>query len=182
MSIMGTFWLLASAHEAAAEGGFGLNLDFFETNVINLAIVIGLLFYLGQKVLGNILAQRRAEIEEAIADAERRQKEAAAQLADREQKLAQAQAEAERIKAQAAQQAEKAREAILAQAEKDLARLKAEAGKDLNAAQERAIAELRQRVTAMALERAESQLKTQLDEGKQQKLIDNSIAMLGGSR
>lgn len=178
---MGTFWLLASAEEAASEAGFGLNVDFFETNIVNLAIVIGVLYYFGRKVVGKILVQRRETIETAIKEAEQRQKEAAAQLADQQQKLAQAQAEAERIKAQAEERAQTAKQAILAQAEKDLERLRAEAGQDLNVARERAIAELRQRITAMALERVENQLKSQIDEGKQQQLIDNSIAMVGGS-
>ena len=180
--ILGTFWLLASHAEGAAEGGFGLNLDFFETNVVNLAIVIGVLFYFGRKVLGKILTERRAKIEAAIKEAEKRQKDAAAKLSDQQQKLAQAQAEAENIKAQAQERATVERQQIAAQAQKDLERLRAEAGQDLNAARERAMAELRQRVAVMALERVESQLKSQLDEGKQQQLIDNSIAMLGGNR
>ncbi|NJK69970.1 MAG: F0F1 ATP synthase subunit B, partial [Microcoleus sp. SU_5_3] len=42
---MGTVLLLAT--EASREGGFGLNFDILETNLINLSIVIGLLFYFG---------------------------------------------------------------------------------------------------------------------------------------
>lgn len=177
--MMGTFWLLASA-EAASEKGFGLNFDILETNVINLAIAIGILVYFGGQALGKILSERSSNIEAAIREAETRQKEAAAALADRQQKLAQAQAEAERIKAEASQRAKAAKEAILAKAVKDVERLREDANKDLSVAQERAILELRARVSAMALERVEGQLKGQLDEGKQQKLIDRSIALLGG--
>ncbi len=58
MGIMGTFLLLAAeanaVHselaEGAAEGGFGLNLDLFETNLVNLAILVGILFYFGRKL------------------------------------------------------------------------------------------------------------------------------------
>jgi F-type H+-transporting ATPase subunit b len=177
---MGNFWLLAHA-EAASIGGFGLNLDIFETNIINLAIVIGVLVYFGRGVLGKILAERRDSIKSAIAQAEKRQKDAAAALAEQQQKLAQAQAEADRIRAEAKTKAQAAKEVILAQAKKDVERLQAEAVQDLSAAQERAIAEVRQRVTAMALQDVENQLKTQLDEGKQQKLVDRSIALLGGA-
>lgn len=175
---MGNFWLLA--HAEAASKGFGLNLDIFETNIINLVIVIGVLVYFGRGVLGKILAERRENIESTIAEAEKRQKDAAAALAEQQQKLAQAQAEANRIRAEAETKAKAAKEAILAQAKKDVERLQAEAVQDLTASQERAIAQLRQRVTAMALANVESQLKTQLDEAKQQKLVDRSIALLGG--
>ena len=87
---MGTFFLLAEvAHSAASElgeaeahGGFGLNFDILESNLINLAILIGLLFYFGRSFLGKVLGERREKIETAIKEAEQRQKEAAAALSD----------------------------------------------------------------------------------------------------
>ena len=176
---MGTVLLLAT--EASQEGGFGLNFNLLETNLINLGIVIWILYYFGSKILGKTLDTRRQEIAEAIEEAENRQKEAAAALADSQQKLAQAQAEAERIKAQAEENAKAAKEAILAKSEQDLERLRQSAARDLDVERDRAIAELRQRVAAMALERVESRLKNELDEGRQRQLIDRSIAMLGGN-
>lgn len=179
--MMGTFSFLATeAAQAVESSGFGLNFNILETNLINLAIVIGVLFYFGRQVLGNTLSDRRSKIEEEIRDAESRQKEAAAALADAQQKLAQAQAEAERIRAAAEESAKAAREAILTQATKDIERLKETAAKDLEADRDRAIAELRERVAAMAIQRVESQLRDHLDDSTQQHLIDRSIAILGG--
>jgi F-type H+-transporting ATPase subunit b len=175
---MGTVLLLAA--EASHEGGFGLNFDIFETNLINLLIVIGVVFYFGRGFLGKILSERRAGIEEAINDAEKRQKDAAAALAEEQQKLTQAQAEAERIRATAEENAKVAKQAILTQAAQDVERMKADAGKELEAETERAIAQLRAIVASMALERVESQLKTTLDDSTQHQLIDRSIALLGG--
>jgi len=175
---MGTVLFLAT--EASHEGGFGLNFDIFETNLINLVIVIGVVFYFGRGFLGKILSERRAGIEEAINDAEKRQKDAAAALAEEQQKLTQAQAEAERIRATAEENAKAAKQAILAQAAQDVERMKADAGKELDAERERAIAQLRAIVTSMALERVENQLKTTLDDNAQHQLIVLSIALLGG--
>lgn len=177
---MGTFLLLATA-EAEAAHGFGLNANILETNLINLAIVIGVLFYFGRKFIGNILTERRAKIETAIKEAEQRQREAAAALADAQQKLMQAQTEAERIRKEAEKNAQAAKEAVMATAAQDVERLKATAAQDLNSEREKAIAELRQRVAAMAMEQVESRLKSQLDESAQQQLLDRSIALLGGS-
>ena len=64
--------------------------------------------------------------------------------------------------------------------EKEVERLKATAAADLNSEQERAIAQLRERVVAMALEQAESRMGDVLDDDKQRQLIDRSIAQLGG--
>jgi F-type H+-transporting ATPase subunit b len=178
---MGNFSFLATeAAHVVESGGFGLNFNLLETNLINLSIIIGVLFYFGRKVLGNILGERRSRIEEEIREAEKRQKDAAAALADAQQKLAQAQAEAERIRAEAETSAKTAREAILAQAARDVERLKESAAQDLDTARERAIAELRERVAAMAIQRVESQLRGHLDDSAQQQLIDRSIANVGG--
>ena len=85
----------------AGEGGFGLNVDILETNIINIAILVGVLFYFGRKVISNILSERRLNIETEIKAAEQRAKEAAAALSDAQQKLTQSQAEAQRIRSSA---------------------------------------------------------------------------------
>ncbi|MGE5656051.1 MAG: F0F1 ATP synthase subunit B [Actinomycetota bacterium] len=175
---MGMVLLLAT--EASHEGGFGLNFDILETNLINLSIVIGLLVYFGRDFLGKILSERRAGIEEAIKEAEQRQKDAAGALAEQQQKLTQAQAEAERIRVAAEASAKATREAILAQASQDVERMRAEAGRELESEREKAIAQLRSVVASMALERVENQLKTNLNDSTQHQLIDRSIALLGG--
>ncbi|HBB33202.1 MAG TPA: ATP synthase F0 subunit B [Cyanobacteria bacterium UBA8803] len=175
---MGSFLFLAT--EAHGEGGFGLNLDIWETNLINLSILIGALVYFGSKLVGKTMSERHSRIAEAIQEAEGKQRQAAEALADQQQKLAQAQAEAERIRKAAEESAKAAKEAIIAQGEQDIKRLKEAAVQDLNTERERALAELRQRVAAMAMTRVEEQLKSQLDEAAQQTLIDRSIGMLGG--
>ncbi|MBD2667002.1 ATP synthase subunit b [Richelia sinica FACHB-800] len=190
MGIMGNFLLLAAeanaVHselaEGAAEGGFGLNLDILETNLINLAILIGILFYFGRKVLTNILNERRSNIESAIQDAEGRLREAQVALNQAQEQLTQAQAEAQRIRQAAEENAQAAKEAILAKATADVERLKETAAADLNNERERAIAQLREQVVALALQKVESQLQTGIADDAQQILIDRSIAQLvGGS-
>jgi F-type H+-transporting ATPase subunit b len=166
--------------EAAKEGGFGLNFNILETNIINLAIVIGVLVYFGRDVLGKTLSERRSQIEQAIQEAEGRVKEAAAALAKQQQSLAQAQTEAQQIKAKAEENAKVAADAILKQAELDVARMQSTAAQDLATQQERVIAELRQRIAAMAMQQAEAHLKSQMNEDAQRHFIDRSIAMIGG--
>lgn len=166
--------------EAASEGGFGLNIDILETNLINIAILIGVLFYFGRKAISNILNERRLRIEAAIKEAEERSKEAAAALSDAQQKLTQSQAEAQRIRQAAEESATAAKEAILARAVQDVQRLKETAAQDLNTETERAIAQLRASVVAMALQKVESELETRVDDNAQQQLIERSIALMGG--
>ena len=165
--------------EAGAEGGFGFNFDIIETNLINLGIILILLKVYGGKVLSNILSERRAKIEAEIKSAEARAKESKDALAVAQKNLKEAQDNAVKIRSEAETNAEKAREAVLVKGQKEVERLKASADADLNSEQERAIAQLRSRVVAMALERVESRMGEVLNDDKQRQLIDRSIAKLG---
>ena len=164
---------------ASETKGFGINFDILETNLINLAIVIGILVYFGKGFLGSKLQERREAIETAIKDAEARQKQASSSLAEQQQKLQLAKKEAERIKAEAKTNAEAAREAVLAQSAKDIERLKASAQQDLSSQQDKVMQELRQRVSQMAIEKVRERLPEMLDDDVQTKLVDQSIAQLG---
>jgi len=174
------FLILATEALSSEEGGFGLNFDIFETNIINLAILVGVVFYFGRKTLTNILGERRSKIAQEIQEAENRQCQAAATLAEEEQKLAQAQDEAQRIRQSAQERAIKVKAEIEAQLQKDLARLQETAAKNLSSEQDRVVVELRQRIAQLAIAKAEEQLKSQLDDRTQERLIDRSIAQLGG--
>jgi len=171
---MTSLWLLATE-----EGGFGLNFNILESNLINLVIIWGVLYYFGSKFLGNTLSSRRATIEEAIQDAERRQREAAKALDEQNQKLAQAQSKAREIVETAKQNASNVRDEILAQAKADVERMKAAADQDVSYQQERVMRELRQRIAELAIARAENELPSRLSPEVQTSLVDKSIALLG---
>ncbi|AFY61407.1 F0F1 ATP synthase subunit B [Synechococcus sp. PCC 6312] len=176
---MDAVWILAM-EEA---GQFGLNLNLFETNIINLAIVIGILVYFGRGVLGKILGDRQTAIATEVKEAEERKQTAAARLADEQQKLAQAQEEAKRIIREAEIRAKQAKEQILAQAKVEIERLKATAGQDTLAQEERVSLEVRQRIAELALEQVEAELAQRIapNQSAQQQLIDRSLALLGGN-
>ncbi len=178
---MESFLLLAT--EAAgeiSEGGFGLNFDIFESNLINLLIIISALFYFGRNFVGNILKERKQKIVEAIADSESKVKTGAAALAEAQQNLAQAQIKAGQILKEAETSAQNAKESILLKSVQDVEKLKETAVQDLNAERDRAIAQLRSRIATLALELVESELRNNLSDSTQQTLIDRSILLLGG--
>ena len=183
---MGMLFFLAveagamGAEALEGEHGFGLNLDLLDTNLINLIIIVGVLVYFGRGFLGSTLSERKARIESEIRDAEKRKQDAAANLAEEQQKLAQAQTEAARLLKEAEGRAEVARQAVLDQSEKDVARLREAAVQDTSSQRDRMVAELRQRVTEMAMARSEEKLRSGIDESTQQKLVDKSITLLGG--
>lgn len=174
------FLLLATESHAEGEALIGFHFDFLESNILNLAILIGVLVFYGRKVVGNILSERRNQIAEAIQEAEGKQRKAAEALAKEKENLAQAQKEAERIQQAATERAKTLRTEIEEQSKRDIARLKETAAADLSSEQERVMAQLKKQIAEQAIAQAESQLKAQVDNNTQQRLIDRSITRLGG--
>ena len=162
------------------EGGVSLNPDLIEANLFNLVLVLVFLFVFGSKFLNNILTERREAIEIAIKDTEDRQKQAASALTVAKKNLAEAQAEAANIRQTATTSAANAKAEIAAKAAADIERMQQLAAANTDSEQDKAISELRARVTALAIERAEAQLKDLLTASAQTELVDRSIAMVGG--
>ena len=171
---MGTFYYLANE-------GFGLNLDILDTNLVNLTILIGLLLFYGRKFLTKLLTERRGKIEAEIKQAEQRAKDAAGALAGAQQKLAQAQAEAEQIHQNALSRAQQVKESILAEGQEEVTRLQATASQELSTETDKVIAQIKQQIVSLALAKAEAELTGNLDSSAQKKLIERSLAQLGGS-
>lgn len=175
------FWLapIVAEVEAGSEG-FGLNFNILETNLVNLAVVVGLVVYFGRSSLGKTLSERRSKIEAELSEVEARVREASVALEKQQKLVAEAKQEAERLLVEARQNAQKARDSIMAKAAEDVARMRATAAQDLTAEQERVIAELRQQAVELALRQAEQQLPQLLNADVQHRLIDRSLAMIGG--
>jgi F-type H+-transporting ATPase subunit b len=175
-----SFFILATEAHEVARSGFGLDFNLLETNLLNLAILVGGLVFYGSKVLKKVLNERRLQIADAIQEAEERQRKAATALGKEQQKLTQAQAEAERIYQRAKDRAVSLANEIAAKSKQDIERLKETAAADLSSEQERVVAQLTKQIAQMAVNKAESQLKEQVNEDMQHFLIDRSIAQLGG--
>jgi F-type H+-transporting ATPase subunit b len=164
-------WLLAVAEPGILEA-------VLESNLVNIAIILTLLYLLGRRVVGEALAKRREGILEELRQAEQRKQEALERLAEEQQKLAQAQQEAERIRRQAEASAEARRQELLQQVEQEIERLRAKAARDLAAEQEQILQELRRQIVRQALRKVEQELPQHLNEQIHHRLIEQGIQML----
>jgi len=161
-----------------ASEGFGINLNLFETNLINLVIVIGVLGWFLKGFLGGILERRRQAILHDLDDAETRLKKATADLAKAQADLAAAQQKAETILADGKARAE----AIRLDGEKRtisaMAALKQDALSELTAEGARLSEQLRREAAMAAIDKVMAELPGRLDANGQARLIDASIANL----
>ena len=165
----------------ASHGGFGLNLDVFETNIVNLAIVIFALYKFLPNFLGGILERRRATILADLKDAEERLANATTALAQAQTGLADAQLKADQIRADGKARAE----AIRLESEKrtieEMARLKQGAASDLDAEAARVSNQLRREAARLAIEKDLATLPGKLNEQAHAQLVNQSIQNLGNA-
>ncbi|MBM5796635.1 MAG: F0F1 ATP synthase subunit B [Cyanobacteria bacterium K_Offshore_0m_m2_072] len=160
-------------------GGFGINLNLLDTNLINLIIVIGVLIWFLRGFLGGILDRRREAILAELDDAEARLTQASRALTQAQSDLAAAQQKAEQIRADGKARAAAIRVESEQRTIEEMARLKLEAVSDLNAEEARVSELLRREAARQAIDKALATLPGKLDESSQSRLLDQSIANLG---
>lgn len=165
----------------ASHGGFGLNFNPFETNIINLAIVIAGLVWFLKGFLGGILDRRRNAILSDLKDAEDRLAAATTSLASAQKDLAEAQVRAETIRSEGQARAEAIRLESEKRTVEEMARMKQDSAADLDAEAARVSGQLRREAARLAIEKALAALPGKLDSNAQAKLIDQSIQSLGNA-
>mgnify|MGYP006280962845 FL=1 len=165
----------------ASHGSFGLNFNLFETNIVNLAIVIFGLYKFLPNFLGGILERRRAIILADLKDAEERLATATSALAQAQKDLAEAQQKAEQIRADGKTRAEAIRLDSEKRTVEEMARVKQGAAADLDAEAARVTGQLRREAARLAIEKALASLPGKLSPEAQAKLVNQSIQTLGNA-
>jgi len=158
-----------------ASEGFGLNLNLFETNIINLSVVIFGLYKFLPNFLGGMLERRRTAILSDLKDAEDRLKDATSALAQAKKELASAEEKALQIRSDCKIRAEAIRLESEKKTVEEMARIKQGATSDLNAEASRVTAQLRREAARLAIEKALETLPGKLDEKAQAKFLSQSI-------
>ena len=100
--------------------GFGINTDLYETNILNLTVVLFVVINFGGSVITDILNLRRTEILNALSTAEARAAEAKEQIEKEEAELKIIEEKAQVLLSNAKKNAERGRTLLLEQHKKDL--------------------------------------------------------------
>ena len=162
-----------------ASEGFGLNLDLFETNIINLAVVIFGLYKFLPGFLGKILEKRRTTILTDLKDAEERLSQAKNSLSKAKDELASAKQKAEKIRNDCKARAEAIRLDSEKRTVEEMARIKQGAASDLTAEAARVTSQLRKEAAELAIEKALAILPKKLDTNTQDNFLKQSIKNIG---
>ena len=170
-----------AGHEAArlttdAEALFQINLFQVVIAAANFVVFLVLIWTFAFKPVSKMLEDRKARIEQGLADAEqaRRDRENAEQ--GRIAALQEARREANEILARSQKVADESRERDLAATREELERIRARAAADLEAEKTRAIADLRAEVADLALRAAGRVVGETMTDQRQRRLVEEFLA------
>ena len=158
-----------------ATEGFGLNLNLFETNVLNWAVVVFGLYKFLPGFLGKMLQKRREGILLELKDAEDRLLKATKALEKAKTDLSLAEEKASQIKADSLKRSELIRMESEKKAIEEMARIKQSAISDESSEASRAISQLRKEAVELAIKKALDSLPNRLDQTAQENLVTQSI-------
>ena len=167
---------VATATAAAADAS-GLSINFFWVIVagLNFLLFLAIIWRFGFDPIANILAQRKARIDQGLADAEQARKDRDAGVAERDQVVAEARREANALIATAQKSAQELRDADIAATREELARLHERATSDIQAERDRALADLRAQVADLALAAAGKLVGESMTDARQRRLVDEYL-------
>merc|ERR1712166_1398036 len=154
------------------------NPDIFESNIINISLLLGGILYLGSSALSESLSERQEKIIGAIQEAEERLQQADTRLAEGEKQLEQAQLVIESIKTDAETTARKVKSEILTDGKAEIERLTSSSKAQITI-EARVRKQISEYVVTLALKRVTLQLEGKLDSNLQQQILDRNISNLG---
>ena len=159
-----------------ASEGFGLNLNIFETNIINLAVVVFGLYKFLPGFLGKILEKRRTTILSDLKEAEERLAQAQDSLSQAKDDLSSAKQKADKIRNDCKVRAEAIRLESEKRTVEEMARIKQGAASDLSAEAARVTSQLRKEAAELAIEKALAMLPKKLDSNTSSESVPNTIS------
>jgi F-type H+-transporting ATPase subunit b len=171
---------LSSFSSVIADMSVGFNPDIFETNLVNLVILAGGIFYLGSNALSESLTERQQKILGAIQESEERLEQATERLKESKKQLEQAQVVIASIKTDAETTAKQVKSAILTEGKNEIERLTAAAKSQIGTIEAKVRKQISDYVVTLALQRVTLQLEGKLSNAAQQQIIDRNISNLKG--
>lgn len=172
------FAIFGATTDLSPAEGFGFNFDIIETNILNLAVVIGVVVYLGGDVLNSLLKDRKEKILSLVKQTNDRFLEAEMRLVEAKQKLATASTKAIEIRNQAGITALQTTQNLKRSTEEEIQRLEESKMNSVRVEEDKAISLVRQQVVRLSIERAFSILQTKIDASMQRRLIDAKVEQL----
>jgi len=142
--------------------GFGLNTNLFETNILNLTVVVGVVIKVVGDSLRSLLDQRRQTILSTLQEADLKAREAKQRLEEAQRDLEKARLRVQEIRIQTIQAIEREKSVAQKQLERDLHRLRERKDQAIQLERQRATQFISNQISTLALNSAENILLNSL--------------------
>lgn len=162
---------------ATVENGNAI-FNFFENNLLNWFVLVGLVGWLWMKYMPGVFASRQQSITTAIADAARARAEGEAFFRVQKEKIASAEKEADNILAEAVQVAKQMKEEMEKQTAREVADLKARIEQEIANERQLAISQLRSAAAKAAITLSGAALPPAITDSARARLLDQFLAEL----
>lgn len=160
---------------AEATSGLAINGFWIIVSSLNFLVFLVVLNLLFGGTIRRMLAERRARIEQGLADAEAARLDREKSAADAAAAMAEARHEAKEIIDRAQKVAEDTREADIAATREELERLRTKAVAEIEAEKQRAMADLRSQVADLALAAAGHVVGETMSDVRQRRLVEQFL-------
>lgn len=158
--------------------GFGFNGNILETNILNLAVVLGIVVSLGGDSLQSLLQNRKQNIAKNLQQAEKRAEEAKQELAQAKSQLQSAQERAISIREQGHLSAEKEKKDSVVKQKEEITRLTNKKEETLRVEEQKAVSKVYQQLVNRVITSAKNRLSTRLDSTSHASIINFQIIRL----
>jgi F-type H+-transporting ATPase subunit b len=169
----------AAVTPAADTSGLSINIFWVIVAALNFLFFLALIWIFAFRPIANILAGRKARIEQGLVDADRASQDRDRAAAEHSQVIAEARREAAALIAAAQKTASEMRESDIAATREELGRLRDKATADIAAERDRALADLRAQVADLALAAAGKVVGESMTDARQRRLVDDFLATRG---
>ena len=160
----------------------GVNLWTMLFAWLNLLILYLILKKIAFKPLKNMIDSRQKEVDDMYSGAENAEREANELRREYEEKLLGAKAESEEILRDAQRRAILREEEIIKAAEAEAGRIVERAGEEIELERRRAVNEVKDEVSEIAISIAEAVIERDISEGEHKELIDSFIEKMGDDK
>ena len=172
----------AAATSSTDTSGLSINIFWVIVAALNFIFFLALIWAFGFRPIANILAQRKARVEQGLSDAAQARRDRDGAAADRDRVMADARREAQALIAAAQKSAQELRDADIAATREEMERLRVKATADIVAERDRALADLRAQVADLALAAAGKVVGETMTDARQRRLVDEFLAGDSGAQ
>ena len=174
--------ILAALAEEAEEAAKFLGLPMWIWQLANLVLFVGLLLYFVAKPLGAAFRKRQEDIEERRRDAEKKRASVDNLAAEIRTRTAAIEKEMVEIRDRGRTDGVDAQRALAERADAESERIRREAGEEIERRLAAARAELRREAASLTAEKATEILAREITSADRERLLDDSVSSLEGSR